>query len=148
VLRKSARFRLAGAKVRNDSEETFMKCLAGVFAVLLLSTPALAQVPQSGAGQPGILMITRGDAYSGSGCDIGLVIQGRLAGTLMAGQSASFNLPPGEVTVSLTSSGPGACAAPMASAVPQSILLAPGEIKQYRIIGTEAGYRLAPTPLY
>lgn len=125
-----------------------MKLLIGFLLGLLGSSAALAQVPQSGTGQPGILMITRGDAYSGSGCDIGLVIQGRLAGTLMAGQSASFNLPPGEVAVSLTSSGPGACAAPMASSVSQSILLAPGEIKQYRIIGTEAGYRLAPTPLY
>ncbi len=125
-----------------------MKWLAGMFAVLLCSTSVLAQVAPGGTGQPGILMITRNDAYSGSGCDIGLVIQGRLAGTLMAGQSASFNLPPGEIAVSLTSSGPGACAAPMASAVSQSILLAPGEIKQYRIIGTEAGYRLAPIPLY
>ena len=125
-----------------------MKWLAGVFATLLCSAPVLAQVPQGGTGQAGILMVTRGDAYSGSGCDIGLVIQGRLATILMAGQSASFNLPPGEVSVSLTSSGPGACAAPMANSVSQSILLAPGEIKQYRIIATEAGYRLAPTPLY
>ncbi|MEH3022849.1 MAG: hypothetical protein PGN19_08970 [Pseudomonas oryzihabitans] len=125
-----------------------MKWLAGMFAALLAGAPALGQVAQGGAGQPGILMITRGDAYSGSGCDIGLMIQGRLAGILMAGQSASFNLPPGEVAVSLTSSGPGACAAPMASAVSQSILLTPGEIRQYRIIATEAGYRLAPIPLY
>ena len=125
-----------------------MKWLAGVFATLVCSASVFAQVPQGGTGQPGILMVTRGDAYSGSGCDIGLIIQGRLATTLMAGQSASFNLPPGEVSVSLTSSGPGACAAPMASSVSQSILLAPGEIKQYRIIATEAGYRLAPTPLY
>lgn len=125
-----------------------MKLLIGMLTALLCCSFASAQVPQGGTGQPGILMITRGDAYSGSGCDIGLVIQRRLAGTLMAGQSASFNLPPGEIAVSLTSSGPGGCAAPMASSVAQSILLTPGEIKQYRIIATEAGYRLAPIPLY
>ncbi|ALZ85806.1 MULTISPECIES: hypothetical protein [Pseudomonas] len=127
-----------------------MKRVAGCLLGFLFGMAEVqAQVPPATSGAaPGILMITRGDTYSASGCDVGVRVQGRLMGTLMPGQSASYNLPPGEVVVSLTSAGQGYCAAPMATTPSQSILLAPGEIKQYRIVATEGGYYLAPMPLY
>jgi hypothetical protein len=126
-----------------------LKLLTGTLA--LYASFAFAQIinnPGVAGSSPSVLMITRGDTATTSACDVGIYLKNELAARLMAGESVSFNLPPGETTVALRSLGAGYCSTPMASTKSQSLLLTPGEIKQYRVVQSEQGYYLAPVELY
>lgn len=126
-----------------------LKLLAGILAfhASFICAQTITS-PGAAGGSPSVLMITRGDTATTSACDVGIYLKNELASRLMAGESVSFNLPPGETTVTLRSLGAGYCSAPMASIKSQSLLLAPGEIKQYRVVQSEQGYFLAPVDLY
>jgi hypothetical protein len=125
-----------------------VKLLAGALATYASLACAQTINNPSAGNSPSVVMITRGDTATTSACDVGVYLKNELAARLMAGQSVSFNLPPGETTVTLRSLGTGYCATPMASTKSQSLLLTPGEIKQYRVIQSEQGYFLAPVELY
>lgn len=116
-------------------------------AVLVLPPWALAEVPDAKTPQSdgyGVLIISRERLEVANPCDIGLYLQDQLAARLYQGQSVSFNLPPGTVSVRLSLVGPGICRPGIAQLKSQSINLRAGEIRKYRIaLSTEGLYLLA-----
>ncbi|NVL40371.1 hypothetical protein [Pseudomonas syringae] len=96
----------------------------------------LAIAPATQAAQDyGILIISRERLEVATSCEIGIYVQDRLAGRLFQEDSVSFNLPPGEVSVRLTTlrGTVGGCEGGMEAARTTKIQLHAGDILKYRI---------------
>jgi hypothetical protein len=112
---------------------------------LLAAAPAA-----SAAGEDyGVLIISRERLEVATSCEIGLYIQDQLAGRLFQEQSASFNLPPGKVSVRLKllpGQAPG-CNPGLLAPGSQDISLRAGDVIKYRIAMSESGIYLKPAAL-
>ena len=118
--------------------------LVGLLGLLAATPPALA------AGEDyGVLIISRERLEVATSCEIGLYIQDQLAGRLFQEQSASFNLPPGKVSVRLKllpGQAPG-CNPGLLAPGSQDISLRAGDVIKYRIAMSESGIYLKPAAL-
>ena len=75
-----------------------------------------------------------------------MYLQDQLAARLFQGQSVSFNLPPGEVSVRLGMIGTESCQAGITPLESQRVSLIAGEIRRYRIGLNPSGPYLTPAP--
>ncbi|CAH0242735.1 hypothetical protein SRABI70_02764 [Pseudomonas sp. Bi70] len=116
---------------------------------LALPLPALAQVLPSHATMGdgyAVLIISRERLEVASPCEFGVYLQDQLAARLFQGQSVSFNLPPGEVSVRLGMIGTESCQAGITPLESQRVSLIAGEIRRYRIGLSPSGPYLTPAP--
>ncbi|WP_420800860.1 hypothetical protein [Pseudomonas cavernae] len=95
----------------------------------------------------GVLIISRERLEVASPCEIGLYLHDQLAARLFQGQSAAFNLPPGEVPLRLGLVGRGTCAPGILAQENQPLPIRAGEVRKYRIALGDAGFYLTPAPL-
>lgn len=93
-----------------------------------------------------VLIISRERLQVSTPCEIGLYLQDELTARLFQGQSASFNLPPGDVSVRLATVGDKTCQAGVNQLDGQRLHLKAGEISRYRISQTNAGFKLIAAP--
>ncbi|UVE18373.1 hypothetical protein NVV93_02925 [Pseudomonas sp. LS44] len=119
--------------------------------LLLLSLLPLAHAAPYGGGAQaqgyGVLIISRERLEVANPCDIGLYLHDQLAARLYQGQSASFNLPPGDVSLRLGLVGPGLCAPGITQLENQRIVIQAGEVRKYRIALGNRGFELIAAPL-
>nr|WP_242675202.1 MULTISPECIES: hypothetical protein [Pseudomonas] len=93
-----------------------------------------------------VLIISRERLEMASPCEIGLYLQDQLAARLFQGQSVSFNLPPGQVSIRMGMIGTGTCQAGITPLDSQRLMLQAGEIRRYRIALGPSGPYLTPAP--
>ena len=92
----------------------------------------------------GVLIISRERLEVATSCEIGVYIQDQLSARLFQEQSASFNLPPGTVSLRLKLL-PGqvvGCSPGLLAPGSQEIKLQSGVIQKYRIAMTQEGMYL------
>ena len=92
----------------------------------------------------GVLIISRERLEVATSCEIGVYIQDQLSARLFQEQSASFNLPPGTVSLRLKLL-PGqvvGCSPGMLAPGSQEIKLQAGDNQKYRIAMTQEGMYL------
>ena len=97
----------------------------------------------------GVLIISRERLEVATSCEIGVYIQDQLSARLFQEQSASFNLPPGTVSLRLKLL-PGqvvGCSPGLLAPGSQEIKLQSGEIQKYRIAMTQEGMYLKQAAL-
>jgi len=118
--------------------------LVGLLGLFAATPSALA------AGEDyGVLIISRERLEVATSCEIGLYIQDQLAGRLFQEQSASFNLPPGKVSLRLKllpGQAPG-CNAGLLAPSSQDISLRAGDVLKFRIAMDASGMYLKPAAL-
>ncbi len=104
------------------------------FALLLL---ALLAAPFNANSEPqmdyGVLIISRDRLEVATPCDIGIYLQNQLVTRLYQGQSASFNLPPGQLSIRMGMLGGTGCIPAFEQIRGEHIELKAGEIRKYRI---------------
>ncbi|MBX9755998.1 MAG: hypothetical protein K2X80_14680 [Pseudomonadaceae bacterium] len=104
------------------------------FALLLL---ALLAVPFNANSEPqmdyGVLIISRERLEVATPCDIGIYLQNHLVSRLYQGQSASFNLPAGQLSIRMGMLGGTGCIPAFEQIRGEHIELKAGEIRKYRI---------------
>ncbi|OHC27729.1 MAG: hypothetical protein A2Y50_02055 [Pseudomonadales bacterium RIFCSPLOWO2_12_59_9] len=104
------------------------------FALLLL---ALLAAPFNANSEPlmdyGVLIISRERLEVATPCDIGIYLQNQLVTLLYQGQSASFNLPPGQLSIRMGMLGGTGCIPAFEQIRGEHIELKAGEIRKYRI---------------
>ena len=104
------------------------------FALLLL---ALLAAPFNANSEPlmdyGVLIISRDRLEVATPCDIGIYLQNQLVTRLYQGQSASFNLPPGPLSIRMGMLGGTGCIPAFEQIRAEHIELKAGEIRKYRI---------------
>ncbi|MFZ3183784.1 MAG: hypothetical protein WA173_06545 [Pseudomonas sp.] len=112
-----------------DYEVTMLR-----FALLLL---ALLAAPFNANSEPlmdyGVLIISRERLEVATPCDIGIYLQNQLVTRLYQGQSASFNLPPGQLSIRMGMLGGTGCIPAFEQIRGEHIELKAGEIRKYRI---------------
>ncbi|NQD91706.1 hypothetical protein HP532_03450 [Pseudomonas sp. CrR25] len=115
----------------------------------LLPGPSVAQLPPQPASQAdgyALLIVSRERLEVATPCEIGLYLHDQLAARLYQGQSVSFNLPPGNLSLRLGIVGTGSCQAGVRLFAGQRLTLQPGEVRRYRIALDSAGLYLTPAP--
>lgn len=116
--------------------------------VLLLLT--LALTPVHASGEPlmnyGVLIISRERLEVATPCDIGIYLQNQLVSRLYQGDSASFNLPAGPVSVRMGMLGGTGCIPAFTQIRGENIQLQAGEIRKYRITLGGNGLHLIAVP--
>ncbi len=93
-------------------------------------------------GSPGRLIFTR-DNNAPNACDVELYINQHVLASLGPGQSTSLDLPSGPLNVAVALSPAGYCAG-QGPGPAQSIILAPGETRQFAVIVKPGQVFLAP----
>jgi hypothetical protein len=110
---------------------------------LLACVPAVQAAPQADYA---VLTISRERLALPTGCDIGVMLQDQLAARLMPGESASFNLPAGPLSIRLAPLGPGPCGDGIAqAAAPLNLNLQAGQHLHYDLAAGTGGYYLKPS---
>ncbi|WP_275547177.1 hypothetical protein [Pseudomonas sp. Marseille-Q0931] len=127
-----------------------MRLLFSAFALLLaplaLADP-LAPLPSTTQGEGyAVLIVSRERLEVATTCEIALYLHDQMAARLHQGQSVSFNLPPGKVSLRLGLTGPGSCQDGVAQLSGQSLELYAGEVRRYRIAMESGGLRLHAAP--
>lgn len=116
-------------------------------ALLLL---ALTLAPLHTVGEPlmsyGVLIISRERLEVATPCDIGIYLQNQLVSRLYQGDSASFNLPAGPVSVRMGMLGGTGCIPAFTQIRGENIQLQAGEIRKYRIALGGNGLHLIAVP--
>lgn len=117
------------------------------FALLLL---ALLAAPWHANSEPlmnyGVLIISRERLEVATPCDIGIYLQDQLVSRLYQGQSASFNLPAGKLSIRLGMLGGTGCIPAFTQIRGENIELQAGEIRKYRIALGGNGLYLVAIP--
>ncbi|MDD2053159.1 hypothetical protein NPS46_11445 [Pseudomonas putida] len=114
-----------------------------IFSLLaLLGFAALP--PAASAGQDyGVLIISRERLEVPTTCEIGLYVNGQLAGRLFQEQSTSFNFPPGSIDMrlGLLPGQVAGCQQGMLTPQSQNLTLKAGDVLKYRIaMGADGMY--------
>ncbi|MBS7664019.1 hypothetical protein I0D00_19010 [Pseudomonas lalucatii] len=118
----------------------FLALLAGLLGAA--ATPlGLAQPPDYA-----LLIVARERLQLATPCEIGLYLHERLAARLHQGQSAAFNLPPGEVSLRLATLGGADCQPGILTPLRQRLSLQAGQVRRYRIAQGDSGLYLLPAP--
>jgi hypothetical protein len=117
------------------------------YALLLLT---LLLAPVNANSDPlmnyGVLIISRERLEVATPCDIGIYLQNQLVARLYQGQSASFNLPAGKVSVRMGMLGGTNCIPAFTQIRSEDIQLQAGEIRKYRIALGGNGLYLVSLP--
>ena len=123
-----------------------------LFALCLLATLTQAaeplplgvqvQPPEPVAGEPGRLIFSR-DTNAPNACDVELYVNQEVAATLGPGERTALDLPSGTVSLAVAISASGYCGG-QGPGPSQSILLGPGETRQYAIMVKPGQVFLAP----
>lgn len=119
-----------------------MRPLLALLAALLCCSPLSAAEPTPTPPYYGVLIIDRNRLEVATPCDIGIYLQDRLAARIYQGQSASFNLPPGEVGVRLGYMGGLGCEPSFEQVRSSRIQIQAGVVQQYRIALDASGLTL------
>ena len=94
----------------------------------------------------GVLIISRERLEVATPCDIGIYLQNQLVSRLYQGDSASFNLPAGPVSVRMGMLGGTGCIPAFTQIRGENIQLQAGEIRKYRIALGGNGLHLIAVP--
>lgn len=122
-----------------------------LIALTLVSTATLAgppprgvhHVPKSPASEsPARLIFTR-DNNAPNACDVELYVNQQIVGTLGPGKSTSLDLPNGPFSIAVAISPQGYCGG-KGPGPAQSVLLTPGETRQFAIIVKPGQAFIAP----
>ncbi|MDR8014982.1 hypothetical protein [Ectopseudomonas guguanensis] len=120
--------------------------LALLLAPLALAEP-LAPLPTTTQGEGyAVLIVSRERLEVATTCEVALYLYDQMAARLHQGQSVSFNLPPGKVTLRLGLTGTGPCQDGIAQLKGQALELTAGEVRRYRIAMGSDGLRLHAAP--
>lgn len=119
--------------------------------VLLLAPLAqakpLAPLPSTSQGEGyAVLIVSRERLEVATTCEVALYLHDQMAARLHQGQSVSFNLPPGKVSLRLGLTGTGPCQDGINQLAGQSLELQAGEVRRYRIAMGSDGLRLHAAP--
>ncbi|MDB5984755.1 MAG: hypothetical protein JWQ69_5770 [Pseudomonas sp.] len=87
---------------------------------------------QKEANGSGALSITRDSGHTGSFCDIGLFVDGKVSALLKPGENVVIHLPAGQVIVGAAYQGGGICGMG-AERQERDIVITSGKTKKYRI---------------
>jgi hypothetical protein len=111
---------------------------------------ALLSLPLPANSEPlmnyGVLIISRERLEVATPCDIGIYLQNQLVSRLYQGDSASFNLAAGPVSVRMGMLGGTGCIPAFTQIHGETIQLKAGEIVKYRITLGGNGLHLLPVP--
>jgi hypothetical protein len=94
----------------------------------------------------GVLIISRERLELATPCEIGIYLQDQLVSRLYQGESASFNLAAGPVTVRMGMLGGTGCTPAFTQIRAENIQLKAGEIRKYRIALSNHGLHLIAVP--
>ena len=135
-----------------------MRILIGPLAVALLAgcstSPISAEnakpVPrdrafsfQSVSTGNSTLIVTRDSGFTGGGCNTKIMLNGKLAAEVGAGESVTFHLPPGDVIIG--ADGKGICSGGLKE---RELTLQAGSVKRYRIsIDSSMSMDISPTAM-
>ena len=119
-------------------------CLLGTLAQAAEPLPRGVQVqpPAPAPGEPGRLIFSR-DSNAPNACDVELYVNQQVVAKLGPGERTSLDLPSGELSVAVALSPDGYCAGRGPEAA-QSVLLRPGETRQFAIMVEPQQVFLAP----
>jgi hypothetical protein len=95
----------------------------------------------------GVLIVARDRLEIATTCDVGVYLQDHLAARLYQGQSASFNLPPGEVGIRLGYMGGLGCEPSFEQIRSTRVQIQAGVVQQYRIALDGGSLTLLPVPM-
>lgn len=112
-------------------------CGAGLFSCWLGAVEL-----SSGTPDYGVLIISRERLEIATACDIGVYLQDQLVSRLFQGQSAAYNLPPGEITVRLGIMGDTGCQPSFEQIRSDRVQIRAGAIHPYRVMLLESGLGL------
>ncbi|MGY4892347.1 UNVERIFIED_CONTAM: hypothetical protein EX528_18895 [Xanthomonas axonopodis] len=109
--------------------------------------PDRAFLYQNAVADGGTLIVTRDAGFSGSACDVGVLIDGKDAARLKPGERVTFNLSAGEVILGAKPVGAGLCGAAQDRVRRETELtIKPGVVRKYRFgIGASGEPMVAPT---
>lgn len=111
---------------------------------------ALLALPAYASSEPlmdyAILIISRERLEVATPCDIGIYLQDQLVSRLYQGESASFNLPAGPVSIRMGMLGGTACIPAFEQIRGENISLQAGEIRKFRIALGGNGLHLISVP--
>ncbi|MGP0170800.1 hypothetical protein ACSVIJ_02865 [Pseudomonas sp. NCHU5208] len=120
--------------------------LATFLAANAVAEPLTPLVDSAQGEGYAVLIVSRERLEVGTTCEVALYLHDQMAARLYQGQSVSFNLPPGEVSLRLGLTGTGSCQDGIAQLRNQSLQLRAGEIRRYRIAMDADGLRLRDAP--
>lgn len=123
-----------------------MRSLLALFTALACSFPLQAAELSPSPAYYGVLIVARDRLEIATTCDVGVYLQDRLAARLYQGQSASFNLPPGEVGVRLGYMGGLGCEPSFEQIRSTRVPIQAGVVQQYRIALDGGSLTLLPVP--
>ena len=111
----------------------------------LLAVLGFAALPQAASADQdyGVLIISRERLEVPTTCEIGLYVNGQLAGRVFQEQSSSFNFPPGSIDIrlGLLPGQVAGCQQGMLTPQTQTLTLKAGDVLKYRIaMGADSLY--------
>lgn len=128
-----------------------MRLLCSALALLLAplgQAEPLAPLPSTSQGEGyAVLIVSRERLEVATTCEVALYLHDQMAARLHQGQSVSFNLPPGRVSLRLGLTGTGPCQDGINQLAGQSLELQAGEVRRYRIAMGSDGLRLHAAPM-
>lgn len=113
-----------------------------LLAALLLPSIASSETPINYS----VLIISRERLEVATPCDIGIYLQDQLVARLYQGQSASFNLPAGNLSIRMGMLGGIGCIPAFEQIRGEHIELKAGEVRKYRIALGNNGLYLINVP--
>ena len=120
-------------------------CFTSCLAVAGSLPRGVHHVPQSPSpDSPSRLIFTR-DNNAPNACDVDLYVNQQVVTTLGPGKSTSLDLPNGPISIAAAISSAGYCGG-RGPGPSQSVLLAPGETRQYAVIVKPGEAFIAPMP--
>jgi hypothetical protein len=127
-----------------------MRLLCSTLALLmapLTQAEPMAPLPSTSQGEGyAVLIVSRERLEVATTCEVALYLHDQMAARLHQGQSVSFNLPPGKVSLRLGLTGTGPCQDGINQLAGQSLELQAGEVRRYRIAMGSDGLRLHAAP--
>lgn len=127
-----------------------MRLLCSALTLLLAplaQAEPLAPLPSTSQGEGyAVLIVSRERLEVATTCEIALYLHDQIAARLHQGQSVSFNLPPGKVSLRLGLTGTGTCQDGITQLAGQSLELYAGEVRRYRVAMESDGLRLHAAP--
>jgi hypothetical protein len=119
-------------------------CLYGALAQAAEPLPrgVHLQPPEPVAGEPGRLIFSR-DSNAPNACNVELYVDQRVMATLGPGERTALDLPSGQLSLAVAISSAGYCGG-QGPGPSQSVLLGPGETRQFAIIVKPGQAFLAP----
>lgn len=128
-----------------------MRLLCSALALLLAplaQAETLAPLPSTSQGEGyAVLIVSRERLEVATTCEVALYLHDQMAARLHQGQSVSFNLPPGRVSLRLGLTGTGPCQDGINQLAGQSLELQASEVRRYRIAMGSDGLRLHAAPM-